>query len=1294
MKQFLKIFGILVGSVVLIAYLSFLFILPNVVDLNKYKPMVQNLVKEQIPLNVDFKNLKITTTPMLSIGVKAEDLSVKFEDNTTLFSADKAKFRIALPSLLLLTVKVSKSEIDNPYLNFTIVDGKQFKILKIVEKILQEQNLSNEETTEEKVEDYNINPELIKIVVPNLQFNNYNILITDLKTSHKLQLKGEKLSLAYYNGKTAKIKTNAEFLSDDKKNITADINIDSFLPPFEKSLDEEDDKPEKVELPFINPVLMYQRYNLTSAISTKLKIREKEGIYKINGFLNIDDTALTLDNYRLPKCYFHGIFKGTKAYIDTNLAVAKNENLALKGMIKYDKNAKIAMNVKSDKIYFHDLIKLTEAYLNSLHIRNDLDLIKGKGYIEANADIQSDNKKFVSNGKILVKDGAIINKNINLGITNTNAEFLFDNNNLIINNAYTYINNAVLKVSGKIDELTNANVSITANSIPIVGLYNAFAPIPLKHSIAVTSGNITINGKITGKVQNALLESKIKLTNLVMRDNKNTFRVNNDLVEINANIDTQSQKVNLINTGLKVSVPATNSILTNKSIKVNINDSKITIPDTTFNFNNNSDIKISGIIDSKIDEPIFNVKADGHLSAMDLKKFAGHEAAPFIKANGSLPVTMTINGDTKRQNLVFKLLTSPANYITFTDIENMQGKNSVLQAKIDFKKNRIKIKETGFYNRSTVTNTDGTITEHLDKIIGLSGTITRLNTPIPFINVIKIDIPKSLRGSLCAFRNSGYTLKNGRLFIFGHSNSPYFNGEFELDNLYIRDLLTKLDKIVLSFNGKNLHFASSNLNLNGSDYNSSFDFPLETSSILRIKNLNVKSNMTDVDKLMMVSKALSRKFPASNNSSSASSAKPLPVRLVNGHIRLNTIKTGNILLSNTTTRFGLVRSRVLLDNIRTHAFDGEINGNVVVNLMNMKVQSKFEGKNINVDKMLVSTANLKNTLTGTLSFKSDLNLSGAASNYEEQIKSLDGNINFNVKNGQIGPFGKFENFILAENIRNSVFFQSALGGIINGLTSIDTTHFENLQGIILLKDGIADFKPIKTNGNVLTIYITGKFDILNNVADMQVRGRLASMISNMLGPISNLNPVNLLKVTPGLNVASAKMFMLFTQPVTKSELDKIPLFKTKTSNFNATNFQVVLNGNVAKPLSLVKSFKWLALQDQISLASSFVNTLPEPETMTSTLGEMEEIEKEQETKGYKMKHLFSRKEDKLREQSKLETQKALEEMAKSGNTSVKQLEQDLQQNVKEVNTVNTTQTSEEKIQGIEENKTPEKNSEK
>lgn len=63
------------------------------------------------------------------------------------------------------------------------------------------------------------------------------------------------------------------------------------------------------------------------------------------------------------------------------------------------------------------------------------------------------------------------------------------------------------------------------------------------------------------------------------------------------------------------------------------------------------------------------------------------------------------------------------------------------------------------------------------------------------------------------------------------------------------------------------------------------------------------------------------------------------------------------------------------------------------------------------------------------------------------MRSLKGDVNFDVRNGQFGPFGKLENLIIAENIRESQLFQTALGGVISGLTTIDTTHFAELRAL-------------------------------------------------------------------------------------------------------------------------------------------------------------------------------------------------------------------------------------------------------
>lgn len=1242
MRKGLIIAGSISGAILAILYIGFLFILPNVIDLNGYKPIVQKLIKEQIPLNVDFNNAKISVTPLLSVGVRAEDLSVKFDDGKTLFSADKAIVRVALPSLLAMTVKVSTAEVENPYLDFTIVDGKQFKILTLVEEMLQSQK-DNQKAKEPQETPWFV--KYIRIKVPNVKLKNYKVLVNDEKSNHNLQLSGELLDLGYFNGKTGKVKTIAELTSDGERNIIADININTFLPPIEPSLDEEDDRPEKIELPFINPVLMYQKYNLKSNLQTKLKIREKDGLYKLYGFVNVDNTTLNLSDYQLPECYFHGKFRGTKSIVDTDISVTKDEKLKLNGMFDYGKHKKLDMEVTSDKIHFQNIIIVTKAFLNSIQVRNSLDTLTGKGYIEANAKIKTNFKKLESNGSIIIKDGTVINKFSGLGFTKTNLNFLFDNNILEIKDSSTLINKAPLKFDGKIDEKSNIDIAILADNVPVRGLYHAFAPQDLKDTLDIYSGNLSVDTTVKGELKQAVGELKLRLTNLVV--NSDTFKISNNNAEVNMLVDKTTSQVDILNRGLNITLPQSNSTIFDNHLNIKILGSKMTIDPTELLINKGSIITVKGVIDSNKKEPIFDISANGSLDADDLKQFAGAAAAGYIDAQGSLPTTMTLKGNMKRQDMVLRVLTSPSNYVTPINFKEMKGKNGLFQAKIDFKGNRLKIKQTGLFNRTTKTDDKGNTTEHLEEILGVSGTITGLKSQ-PFINVIKIAIPKTLNGSFHIFRNSGFTLPSNYIYIFGDVQSPLIRGQFGIKNLYIKDLLTSLDELYLYFSGKNLTVTNTNLNLNGSDVSTALNLHLTPEDITTISNLKVTSNHIDLDRLMMVSKTATRVLPKStakpNNYGTTQQQAEIPVTLKNSSIALKNIKTGNIVLKNTNSKIALHKNIFYLNNLHTHAFDGIVQGNISMNMLNSLLKIDLNGRNINTEKMLLATANMKDTLSGKLSFTTNLSINGGATNYEKQMKSLRGNVKFTINNGQFGPFGKVENLILAENIRESQIFQTALGGIVNGLTTIDTTHYKELKGSLSFQNGITTINPIISDGNVLTLYIAGNFDLIKNNADMKVRGRLASMLSNMLGPISNVNPVNLVKVTPGLNVASAKLFTLFTQPVTQDELNKIPAFGSKTDNLNATNFQVVIRGDVAKPLKLVKSFKWLALQDQINSASAFVSTLPEPESITTTVEEAQAQEEYEARETTKIKNKIFKKEAKEKETQKAQTELEMQQI--------------------------------------------------
>ena len=93
----------------------------------------------------------------------------------------------------------------------------------------------------------------------------------------------------------------------------------------------------------------------------------------------------------------------------------------------------------------------------------------------------------------------------------------------------------------------------------------------------------------------------------------------------------------------------------------------------------------------------------------------------------------------------------------------------------------------------------------------------------------------------------------------------------------------------------------------------------------------------------------------------------------------------------------------------------------------------------------------------------------------------------------------------------------------------------------------------------------------------------------------------------------------------------LPSFTNKYVDNSATKFQLVVRGNANKPLTLIKSFKWLASKSEYEKAVDFVNSLPEPiEGSTATniqeaIAEAKALEAEKKTLKYKVKHVFDKK---------------------------------------------------------------------
>ena len=1199
MKNFLKYFGLGVLGLLATIYLAFLFVLPNVVHLEDYTQLANDFLKQNYGMSFSWKNPKITTNPLLSVGLRAQDVKVFMPDNSVLFSTDAIKTRVALPSLFALTIKVSHVELDKPFINIeSNVDKgkKQYKIVRLIEEIYNNNTKFLQEGVPENTEEQDFS--WIRIKVPNVELNNYAFRIKDTKTGENLTFAGEKLLAGYFNGKKVKLKTNAELKLNNNKMVGVDLDINSALPQAAPK-DKEDDKLYMLQIPYYDVIGMYKDYNVKANIASKLKIRNSRRGFITRGYFNIDDFEYKIDSYTLPKSYFHTEFFGKKLKFDSNIYLSEKDKAQILALVRYGRFKGIDLTVKTDKIQIADLITLAHRALNASHIRNNLDTLSTSGYIQSDFNLKASRRRVKSQGYFKINNGWAKFKSSPLKITELNSDILFNGDEVKIADTNILINDTRFNLKGAIDSKTNTDLAFNLENLPLSKLFAALAEPVIRRNYAVKSGSLYLKGTALGKFKKMNTNINLDVKNLNIADRLNNLEVKN------SHFATKFEQIGdkftgkLLNSDFQVSLKNFNSYLLMQNLSILFDKDKIQIEPAQLIFNKNSKIKFEGSIADYAQKPLYDFNSEGLISTNDIQTFLGEDSAVFFDKKGSLPLLLTFKGDNKKQTLESTILANHANYITPFNMNALKGRESEFKFLADFKGNRIKIKDTGIsiIERVPSEKDEDKIDIIRTPLVKVSGTLEGED-----INLLQIALPTKLAGSIVAFDNSKFDVA-GKLLITGKASNPHFRGGFNVMGVDIPQLRTKLNELNLSFLGTKLDLALRTLDLDNSKINMSLKMPvLPQNGNIVIENFNLDSRFIDVDKVLKILDDFG-KITAPKNKKAAQNAEvqnipsqDIPVILQRGRILVWGIKTGDIQVRAIRSRLALRKNILYLNNLVARAFKGRIQGDILVNLLNSGLGIKVSGAGLDMGKMLLDAAKIKDAISGTLDFNADISLQGAT--YEEQVKSLAGDVNFTINKGQFGPFGRLENLILAENIRNSEFFQTALGSVINSLTSIDTSHFEELEGTVTFEDGIVNLATLDSVGNTVSFNIFGNVDILANTADIRFRGRLASMVSDALGPIAAVNPINLIKNTPGLNVAMQKAFFLFCEEVTQEEMDKIPDFASNAKDYNATKFQIILRGDLAKPLTLVKSFKWLALASDIGQAQEFASLLIDEENDT------------------------------------------------------------------------------------------------
>lgn len=1176
MAFFAKYKKLFIGLITTVAifYTLFLFVIPTVINLNIFKKDIQKIVFDMTKLDIDFGNAKIVTTPTLKAGLKVSDFNLRYPNKINIASVCNAEFKISLLPLLLKTLQVSDVSVDTPALDLVYTNDGQIDFVKYILQELGQQNTPSEQAPAEL-------PIKISNKLPVVKVKNYNVILVDEKTKASIEVKGDNFIFdnAEIN-KHLRLVTNGAVFLNENKNVTYDVKISSYWPVVESTSNQ---TTQLVDLPYIDFINELVEFSPKADVKADLKIYENSDLIGVNGLASINGISVVLDGKRLPDSFIRIQSAGHKTNINSEFAITPSEKANINANIEYGKKFKADVNFKTEKITIVALQKYLAALLNSFHIKNDILDFMMAGYIHSDFSLKTDMKKFESSGYFKVLDGSISHKKVPLRIKNIVADLDFSNNCLNFKKTGLSINETPITIKGGIDSKANADIALSTGKINIAPLFNALAPTELKNSFVLQNGVLGANVLVKGNLSKIEPSLDVSLNNFSLKDKANTFLLNDNstMLVVKAKGSSFDGEVSLNNVSFKMNNPSVKLSLPTAKIKINPNDIIIVPFDVIMN---SSKITLSGGVKDYLKKMDINVFANGKVLANDIKNLLPKDIRNFVSASGSIPLKARFSGNDKKLVINAQAQTSTNNHFSPITIKKIIGKTGLVNAAFTYTNDNLSIDDIALYQSTNSTFSDDFSLNKKggNRVAGLAGTILSLSSARPSLKLL-FDIPEQLVLSNVAIPKSSLVV-NGSVNILGSLLAPSFKGSIAVKDVNIPELLTKVQNADIQLNGNAIMTKITNLDINGTSMNIDAEASTVFTNVFCVKNLKLICDNFDVDNLfkaMDKMMAMMPPAPVPTTTTSASTSLVAPVKVSNGSIDIKNFKMkqigGDFVATNITGSFTLINDLFKLSNLKATVYNGLVTGVVTYHLTTTAITADVKGKGVDANPVVTVFVGLKGQLLSNVDFNANVKLKGAT--YEQQMKSLNGNVDFSMKDGQVGSLGRFETFLKADNLLSQGFIATQLGSLVNKVAPYNTGKFSYLNGDLTITNGVAKLNSIKMSGPHMSLLITGNVNVLSMISTMNILGSISPEMNSVLGPITNLSVEEFAAYIPKFGSKIASALNTYNAPLKEAELAKIPALSPAKNGAKA--FKVVLDGNLNNPPSAIKKFQWLNTPEKI-----------------------------------------------------------------------------------------------------------------
>jgi len=921
---------------------------------------------------------------------------------------------------------------------------------------------------------------------------------------------------------------------------------------------------------------------ITSDINANMKISGTPNNIRIIGNADVENIGLNVYTKPLPKGFVKLVFKNNNTSMSSKIFTSTEDYTEFNGEFKTGKNPKIDVSVKS-KADLGDIINVFDSVLKSFNF-NQLDTLKAQGNLDADFSLKSNLKTLNSDGFAKLSDGNVSYGLYNVAINNIKSDLDFSGNSIKIKDTGFNIMGQPLQVYGEIKETSDCDVHLIADKLQLKGLLLAAGQAGLLKENDINSGTISADVSLKGKLEKLIPDVKISVDNINIKNNPSNTRVtmNSADVDIDTNGKTYSGKIDVQNISIlnpMATIKAPKSLITFGEKDIVISDSAVYL--------NNSKIDITGKITDYISEKIkFDIKANGDIISSDIKSIIPKELGLDVDAKGSMPLIVTVSGDGKKQNILVNLKATPNGYVSILNIDTLSGHNTIINSNISIADNSLKLSDTGIF-RDSLSNPVVKVTGGISDLAGKQ-----------ILNSLNIATPLQVGLSIPGFTGSNVIAK-ADVTLNGQAMAPSFKGSINIPSAKIPTLKLDAKNINVNMTATDIVADAPSVTVGNSDFNGKAKISTNFNNGIIINSLDFNSKYLDSDELLAIMASIPA--PTQNSASGQGGQADLGITIFNGKINIGEAKSGALVANNITSPLTLKNNVAYLNNLSLKAYNGTMNGKITYNVMNANTTVDVKGEGMNAIKAIEAAAGIKNAMSGNLGFGANLTLNAA--NEKIMMQSMKGKVDFSITDGAFLNIGTLQSFLNAQNILQNPLLKAAVNSITYLQPIKNTANFKSLTGDITLSNGWASLNSIKSQGQSLCYYITGKYNLLNANSSIIFLGRLDEDVVALLGPVGSLSVNKLTSFIPKFGTLTGQLITAMTSNPENEKTSLIPELLSGSKNYK--DFKVEMIGILGTP-SAVKSFKWLTVCD-----TSEINPLSVEEQIQATKDAVKDAYKNQ-----------------------------------------------------------------------------------